>query len=180
MKTENKNHEWSELLKELDLDPAEARVMLQEVADGERWLARQSEPELPAGLLERVEQKCLQSRRRVVRYPYWLTRAAAVIFIAFLCIPLMQRLTKTENTPVTQTQSGATSELYSNELDVWEVALTMESDLEREADDVTLSEMMTLWEEAGWETDNLLGKEIQDETETDTLGYDIVRDNRVA
>ena len=180
MKAENKNHEWSELLKELDMEPQEAQAMLHEVQEGQRWLAQQPEPELPAGLLERVEKKCLQSHRRVVRYPYWLTRAAAVILVALISIPLLRTITRTEDARLPQPQPSATNELYSNELDVWEVALTMEDHLEREADDVTLSEMMTLWEEAGWETDNLLEMETQDETETDTLGYDTVRDNRVA
>lgn len=176
------NDDLEILLQELQLDEDRARQVRRDLTAGDALLERQGEVPLPPGLLQRIEKNVLQSERHVVRYPWWLMRVAAVITLAFVGVMIFQRSDDAIDSGVREHVAAGDRSIsgivLENELVAWEVALTLEDDMDYGNNDVTLSEMIDLWEQAGWETDNLLEKEPYDEK--DNLGVLPDTDDTVA
>ena len=162
MKAEQPQDELKALMDELSVSQEQARTMLAEIKEGERWLNRIEEPALPDGMLERIEKACRAGRRKPAIRFAWLYRAAAVILFAFVALSLFQIVTKTPNRQPDPTEKLAV-DIYSDELDLWDVALAQEEEIDLASDETAMTEILLLWDDAGWDTDNLLHKEIHNE-----------------
>ena len=131
-------------------------------------LAAQPEPAIPAGLFERIDQT-LQAQRKPIMPLKLLYRVAAVLIFGFIAVAVVQTVHNPQSPiePPRIAEVNGDNDLYSNELDMWEVALTQEEVLSG-ADEETLTEILVLWDDEGWEMEKLIGKEGNDESDNFT------------
>lgn len=162
MKPEQPQDELKALMDELSVSQEQARTIFTEIKEGETWLKTIEEPALPEGFLERIEKACQAGRRKPAMRFAWLYRVAAVILFAFVALLLFQIVSKTPNQQPDPTEKRAL-DIYSDELDLWDVALAQEEEIDLASDETAMTEILLLWDDAGWDTDNLLHKETHDE-----------------
>ncbi|MCH9021238.1 MAG: hypothetical protein IID32_00540 [Planctomycetes bacterium] len=171
--------EFTELFAQLNIDESERQEILRDITQGDELLKRQIEPDLPKGLIERIEEDLLSEpvtaagrdqKRWVSRS--WLRPTAAVIAAGVLvaAIVMLDRnpsQTTPENPvgPVTSNSNDQVDLLY-DEFGLWITASTFEEELDEEMNDLAISEILVLWDAAGWEIENILGKEKDNESDT--------------
>jgi hypothetical protein len=162
MKPEIDQDELKALAEELSVGEEQARTMLSEIYEGEERLIAAGEPALPKGMLERIEKAC-RSRRQKPRVRFgWFYRAAAVIAFAVVGVWIYQIVT---NVPIQYPEKSETyaMDIYSDEVDLWDVALTQEDEIDLGFDETAMTEILLLWDDAGWDTDTFLHKETHNE-----------------
>ena len=168
--------ELSELFDRLDIDEAKRQEILGDVTQGDELLRRQVDPDLPKQLLERIEQVLLSDpvtaaadrdhRRFMPRS--WLRPVAAVIAAGFLITAVVMpdknpRQPAPDQPAVPVTSSNGQMDLLYDEFGLWITASTLEDEM----DELALSDILVLWDAAGWEIENILGKEKNHESAPD-------------
>ena len=171
--------ELKELFAQLNFDESKRQEILRDITRGDEFLKQQVDPELPKGLIKRVgkglladqvaaagrDQKRLMSRTWLP--PVAAVIAAGVLVTAIVVLDRNLRQTTPENpvSPVTSNSSDQMDLLY-DEFGLWITASTLEEELDEEMNDLAISEILVLWDNVGWEIDNILGKEKDHESDT--------------
>ena len=171
--------ELRELFGQLNIEESKRQEILGDITRGDEFFKQQVEPEIPNGLIERVSKGRLvdqavtagEGQKRWMSRA-WLRPVAAVIVTGFLVIALMM-LDKNQNlnspeAPVNPVTFNSSDEMnfLDDEFGLWIAASTLEEELDQEMNDLAISEILVLWDDAGWEIDNILGKERDHESDT--------------
>lgn len=158
MKTPDK--ELDNLLKQLRIDRREAQKIADEIRIGQELLSRQSEPSLSPALMARIEQTIksnLRQRTTINNRGRRIAFVAAAIAVAVLASSLFWpggNHRPTDTIAVLATQNGI--DPFDNELNLWDLALTQGDD--DEIDELVITEVSSLWDEADNGPDNIFGK----------------------
>jgi len=162
METHNEN--LANLLSQIQIDQGKAQQIAQDIHQGDELLARQAAPTVPAGMFERIERAMRTRQQRQERIKM-LRRAAAVLILALIPMGIWQwhrvQNIQVVSGPITSQAAGDEAGLFDSEVDLWELAL-MYGDQDEAIDDLALIEV-SLWNEVVWETEDLLGKELDHE-----------------
>ena len=171
--------EFTELFAQLNIDESERQEILRDITQGDELLKRPTEPDLPKGLIERIEQVLLsdsvttagEGQKRLM-FGSWLRAIAAVIVLGFLVtgIAMLDRNPR-QTTPVDPVNivtfnSSDPLDLLYDEFGLWIAAATLEEELDEEMNDLAISEILVLWDDVGWEIGNILGMEKDNESDT--------------
>ena len=171
--------EFTELFAQLNIDESERQEILRDITQGDELLKRPTEPDLPKGLIERIEQVLLSEPvaaaggdQKRIMFRSWRRAIAAVIVLGFLVTGiLMLDRNPRQTTPddpvntVTSKPSDQMDLLY-DEFGLWITASTLEEELDEEMNDLAISEILVLWDDVGWEIGNILGMEKDNESDT--------------
>lgn len=157
------NDELNNLFAELNITGSAADDIRRDLQDGQDLL-NQNEPPLPADLLNRISRQW-QAPVRQTTWPLRFKRIAAVLILALGLAGLMQ----VTNKPSKDVSAATQTILVADGIDVLETALVLEQEeLDLALDDVTINEILAMWDDAGWDIQQLFGKELSDETDTFT------------
>ena len=142
----NNTDELVKLFDVLNIDSKVANEIRCDLQAGDALLSRQREPDCPDELIERITRD-INNRTQRLSWPMRLRHIAAVLVLGFVLVGLF-------------------------ELDVLETALDLElEELEVVFDDPVVAEILSLWDDANWDIQQLFGKEFTDETEPFSFGY---------
>ena len=170
--------ELTELFTKLNIEESKRQEILGDIARGDEFLKQQIDPDLPRGLIERIGNDLFidqvavsgQGRKRLMSR-YWLRIAAVIAFgIMVTALVMLDRdlIRTTPQSPVVPITSNTSDQLdlLDDEFGLWIAASTLEEELDQEMNELAISEILVLWDDAGWEIDNILGKERDDENDT--------------
>ncbi len=163
MKPEFDNEELTALMEELSIDAEQARAMLREIEAGEKQLSAGDELKLPDGMLERIAKAWEPPRQKPAFRFAWFYRVAAGIVFAWVAFSIYQIARQPAVQPPSPSAVAEADDIYGEEVDLWEVALAQEDEIDLDADESAMTEILLLWEDAGWEADTLFDKETYDE-----------------
>ena len=157
------DQELQNVLADLNIEGDRAQIIRREIQAGEKLLAGQPDAPLPPGLLERTKER-LHSHRRIGARQRWLRRVAAVIFVGFLLAGIGQ-LARQQNPPgpdagppLIATPIPGMVELIEDDFDLWKTMQSVENDFDQPFVDLTLSEILMLWDETDIQMDDFMGK----------------------
>ena len=155
----HKTDELTELFEMLNLDAKIAGEMRCDFEAGDAILDAQSEPELSEEMIGRITQN-VQRRSGGLSWAARWQRIAAVLVLGFVLVGLVEFMSQ----PVEEEISGQHVFLLADDYDVLETAL----DLEQEEftvnfDDPEIADILSLWDDAGWDVYQLFGKDFCDE-----------------
>ncbi len=153
MKSRN---EIEALIQQLNLPEDQARKMLEDIQAGDALFAQQTEPEIPAGLFDRIEQTVSVQQARS-QWQRWLPRVAAILMFGVVVYFIYQGTTIQSVTPNSNpTIQQASLGVFEDELNVWETTLAVEDELEFETEEAVMYDVLTSWDDEGWDTKQLL------------------------
>lgn len=151
----------------LNIDADQAGQIADEIDAGDDLLEKLADLPIPPEVFEkttRLIQKRLYRRR-------WLgniTKIAAALIMALAAVSLLLNLTGRQNRspgPETPMAAEQNIETFAGELDIWELLLTEEDYYDQQIDDLTITEVLILWDDLEWNSNNILGKENDHENE---------------
>ena len=169
----NQDHNIIEFLEQLHVKAHNIPKILEDINAGDELLGQFSNPEVPPELLERIE-RTIRSQKPSTRWPKTVGRGAAVLVGALILFGALQLKNITSyfrpaNGLPEYTAVKYETNLFDNELDLWELTLTIE---EEEIDEIVLTEILMLWDNDE-QADDLFGKEQQHESHTHSYNYTV-------
>lgn len=163
----NNTDELVKLFDVLNIDSKVANEIRCDLQAGDALLSRQREPDCPDELIERITRD-INNRTQRLSWPMRLRHIAAVLVLGFVLVGLFE-LTRQ---PFGNSSLDHQTILIADEFDVLETALDLElEELEVVFDDPVVAEILSLWDDANWDIQQLFGKEFTDETEPFSFGY---------
>jgi len=164
----NNNQELAELLEQLGIDQEETQKITTDIRTGDKLLNGYTTPAVPGPLRRRVQEALDQRLRRRARMQ-WVGRVAAVLLIGLALSGLWyQHREMSGDVYGPSAEQGARLVARPGEepLTLAELALLQEEQdyLDEPMDDLALTELMFLFEDAELLQDDSLGKEYDHET----------------
>lgn len=157
----NNTDELTELFDLLKIDSKAANKIRHDIQAGDALLSRQDEPDCPDELIESITRD-IDNRTQRLSWPMRLRPIAAVLVLGFLLVGLFELTRQPFETGPVDHQTI----LMADEFDVLETGLNLEQEeLEVVFDDPVVAEILSLWDDANWDIQQLFGKEFTDETE---------------
>lgn len=160
----NKTDELTGLFDNLNIDNKAANEIRHDIETGDDLFRQQSESNCPAELIDRI-MRDIQNRPQRLSWPMRLQRIAAVLILGFVLVGLFELI----HQPVKNGSLQNQTILLADEFDVLETALDLEQDeLDVAFDDPAVADILSLWDDADWDIQQIFGKEFSDETDTHT------------
>ena len=153
---ESNDKDLRDLLEQLNIKAENAEVVMREVRAGDELLQQEPEPQLPEELQLRLE-KTIRTRQARIQRLRTFRRIAAVLIVALTLVGLYQW--KQGIVQPETGQSVAHAELFEDEVDMWDLAMIQPEELDEEALDLSLTEVLLWWDDVEWENDDSIGKE---------------------
>jgi hypothetical protein len=166
--------ELTELFDELNIDAQAASEMRHDLQTGDALLNEQSEPDCPAKLIEKITRD-IEKQSQGLSWTIQLRRIAAVLVLGLVLVGLFELSRK----PIEKDSLDQHAVLLADEYDIIETALDLElEEFEVDFDNPEIADILSLWDDAGWELQQLFGKEFTDET--DTISYHTIVNDWIA
>jgi len=170
----NKINELTELFEELNLDTEASSEIRHELEAGDAFLNQQSEPVCPDELIGRITRD-IEKQSGDRSWAIQIRRIAAVFVLGFVLVGLLELSQK----PFEMNSLGQHAVLLADDFDVLEIALDLEQEeFQVDFDYPEIADILSLWDDADWDLQQLLGKELSDEN--DTLSFYPAFNDRIA